>query len=135
MASEGAIDGRDMGQVVNLTRRGNGGRLHIDGQIKRRKNDPQTSLTLRHPARRIPVILASSFLPRKIDVNTTRIAIYDFEITVSLVARNHFRRILHIFSNKPNSSFEKLDAESFGFNFNIKNRYSSLHEDQLLTGL
>lgn len=59
----------------------------------------------------------------------------DFEITVSLVARNHFRRILHIFSNKPKSSFEKLDAESFGFNFDIKNRYSSLHEDQLLTGL
>lgn len=77
MASEGAIDGRDMGQVVNLTRRGNGGRLHIDEQIKRQKNDPQTSLTLRHPARRIPVILASFFLPRKIDVNTTRTAIYD----------------------------------------------------------
>lgn len=29
--SEGAVDGRDMGQVVNRTRRGNGGgQLHID---------------------------------------------------------------------------------------------------------
>lgn len=78
--SEGAVDGRDMGQVVNRTRRGNGGgRLHIDGQIKRRKNDPQTSPTLRHPRRRIPVILASFFFPRKIGLNTTT----DFEIIIS----------------------------------------------------
>lgn len=100
-----------MGQVVNRTRRGNGGgRLHIDGQIKRRKNDPQTSPTLRHPRRRIPVILASFFFPRKIGLNTTT----DFEIIIS--KENHFKNPSSTSSNKPSSSFayefEKLQNPS-----------------------